>query len=134
MVYKMTNDILFYILVVGVFGSAFNLFIAAGITSLYWFERNLSDKCNNYLSLIIILVMYIPEIFVANYMLNSDKERADLRNRTTYMIEMPNNVLCEGTYWSGKNQPIKVKCVDGSFHVVNGIEVKYKMIDHKRVY
>ena len=113
-------------------GGLFNLFLAATVESSFLYDR-LSYKTQKYLSTVIFFLLFIPEGIGIYYIKKYSDEENDLRNRTTYMIEMPNEVFCEGIYWSGKHQPISVKCVDGSFHVVNGIEVKYKLIDHKKV-
>lgn len=127
------KDIICYALILFFIGGLFNLFVAAEVETSYWYEHRLSYKTQKYLSIVIFILLFIPEGIGLYYMKKYSDEESDLRNRTTYMIEMPNNISCEGTWWSGKNQPISVKCVDGSFHVVNGIEVKYKLIDHKKV-
>ena len=126
------KDLICYSLILVFICGLFNLFVAAEVETSYWYDR-LSYKTQKYLSIIILFLLFIPEGIVLYYIKKDSDEESNLRNRTTYMIEMPNNISCEGTWWSGKNQPISVKCVDGSFHVVNGIEVKYKMIDHKRI-
>lgn len=125
------KDIVCLAIILVLFGGLFNLFVAAGVESSYWYDR-LPDKVQQYLATIIFFLLFIPEGIGLYYMKKYSDEESDLRKRTTYMIEMPNNISCEGTYWSGKNQPISVKCVDGRTFVVNGIEVKYKLIDHKR--
>lgn len=125
------KDIICYALILFIIGGLLNAFVAAGVESSIWYDR-LSYNAQKYLSTVILLLLFIPEGFGLYYMKKYSDEESDLRKRTTYMIEMPNNISCEGTFWSGKNQPISVKCVDGSLHIVNGIEVKYKMIDHNR--
>ena len=125
------KDIIFFVLILFSIGGLFNIFVAAGVESSFWYDR-LSYKTQKYLSTVILLLLFIPEGFGLYYMKKYSDEERDLRNRTTYMIEMPNNILCEGTYWSGKNSPIHVNCVDGRNFIVNEIEVKYKLIDHKR--
>lgn len=114
-------------------GGFFNLIVAAEVESTSWYNR-LSDKVQHWLSVIVFFALYIPEGYGLYYMQKYSDEERDLRNRTTYMIEMPNGNSCEGTFYSGKNSPISVYCVDGRKFVVNGIEVKYKMIDHERYY
>ena len=119
-------------LLVALFGTIVNLFIASEVESSSFLNDILSEKWTTIIATIVFVGLYIPET-ICGYKIDEYCEKiTDMNNRTTYMIEMPNNISCEGTYWSGKNQPISVKCVDGSFHVVNGIEVKYKLIDHKR--
>lgn len=125
------KDIICYILILLIIGGVFNIFVAAGVESLFWYDR-LSYNTQKYLSTVILCLLFIPEGFGLYYMKKYSDEESELRNRTTYMIEMPNNISCEGTYWCGKNSPIHVNCVDGRKFIVNGIEVKYKMIDHKR--
>lgn len=114
-------------------GGGFNLIIAAEVESTSWYSR-LSDKVQHYLSLIVFFALYIPEAYGLYYVHKYSEEERDLRDRTTYMIEMPDGNSCEGKFYSGKNSPVSVYCVDGRKFVVNGIEVKYKMIDHKRSY
>ena len=114
-------------------GGLFNLFVAAEIETSYWYNYRLKYKTQQYLSIVIFFLLFIPEGIGLYYIKKYSDAESDLRNRTTYMIEMPNNISCEGTWRSGKNQPIYVNCVDGSSHIVNGIEVKYKLIDHKKV-
>jgi hypothetical protein len=127
------KDIICFALILIFIGGLLNLFVAAEVETSYWYNYRLKYKTQKYLSIVIFFLLFIPEGIGLYYMEKYFDEESDLRNRTTYMIEMPNNISCEGTYWSGKNQPISVKCVDGSFHVVNGIEVKYKLLDHKKV-
>ena len=125
------KDIICDVIILFILGGLLNTFIAASVESSFWYDR-LSYKTQKYLSTVILLLLFIPEGFGLYYMKKYSDEESDLRKRTTYMIVMPNNISCEGTYWSGKNQPISVKCIDGGFHIVNSIEVKYKMIDHIR--
>lgn len=114
-------------------GGFFNLIIAAEVESTFWYNR-LSGKVQHYLSVIVFFALYIPEAYGLYYVHKYSEEERDLRDRTTYMIEMPDGNRCEGKFYSGKNSPVSVYCVDGRKFVVNGIEVKYKMIDHKRSY
>jgi len=126
------KDIICLALLLIVIGGIFNLIIAAEVEYTSWYNR-LPYKVQHYLSTIILFALFIPEGFGLYYMKKYSDEESDLRKRTTYMIEMPNGNSCEGNFYSGKNSPISVYCVDGRKFVVNGIEVKYKMIDHKRV-
>lgn len=128
----MKNIICFALILIFI-GGLFNLFVAAEVETSYWYNHKLSYNKQKYLSIVIFILLFIPEGIGLYYMNKYSDKESDLRNRTTYMIEMPNNILCEGTYWSGKNAPIYVNCVDGRNFIVNGIEVKYKMIDHKKV-
>ena len=126
------KDIICLALLLIFIGGLFNLIVAAEVETSYWYDR-LSYKVQHYLSTIIFFALFIPEGFGLYFMKKYSDEESDLRNRTTYMIEMPNGNSCEGKFYSGKNSPISVYCVDGRKFVVNGIEVKYKMIDHKKV-
>lgn len=126
------KDIICLALLLIFIGGIFNLIVAAEVESSYLYDR-LPYKVQHYLSTIIFFALFIPESFGLYYLKKYSDEESDLRNRTTYMIEMPNGNSCEGKFYSGKNSPISVYCVDGRKFVVNGIEVKYKMIDHKKV-
>ncbi|MBO7693331.1 MAG: hypothetical protein J6T10_11935 [Methanobrevibacter sp.] len=128
------KDIICLALILVFIGGLFNLFVAAEVETSYWYEYRLPYNVQQYLAIIIFFLLFIPEGIGLYYMKKYSDKESDLRNRTTYMIEMPNGNSCEGTFYSGKNSPISVYCVDGRKFVVNGIEVKYKMIDHKRVY
>lgn len=128
------KDIISLALMLVFIGGLFNLVVAAEVETTYWYNYRLSYTTQQYLSIVIFFLLFIPEGIGLYYMKKYSDEDRDLRNRTTYMIEMPNGNSCEGTFYSGKNSPISVYCVDGKKFVANEIEVKYKMIDHNRVY
>lgn len=119
-------------LLVALFGTMANLFIASEIEDSYFLNQNLSKKWPTLIATIVFMGLYIPET-ICGYKIDKYFEKiTDMNNRTTYMIGMSNNISCEGKYWSSKNDLIYVNCVDGRKFIVNGIEVKYKLIDHKR--
>ena len=109
------KDILDIILVVGLFGSLFNLFVGAEMESSGFKERNV---------FIVMGLLYVLEIVGCYYMLKWDREDAEERRRTAYVIHIePDGETCEGRYYSGKNSPITVKCLDGRTYIAQSIQI-----------
>lgn len=108
------KEIVDIILVVGLFGSLFNLFVGAELES-YFKERTV---------FIVVGILYVLEIVGCHYIIKSDREAAVERKRTAYVIHIePDGETCEGRYYSGKNSPIKVKCLDGRTYIAHSIRV-----------
>lgn len=109
------KEVLDIILVVGLFGSLFNLFVGAEMESSGFKERNV---------FIVMGLLYVLEIVGCYYMLKWDRESAEERRRTAYVIHIePDGETCEGRYYSGKNSPITVKCLDGRTYIAQSIQV-----------
>jgi hypothetical protein len=109
------KEVLDIILVVGLFGSLFNLFVGAEMESSGFKERNV---------FIVMGLLYVLEIVGCYYMLKWDRESAEDRRRTAYVIHIePNGETCEGRYYSGKNSPITVKCLDGRTYIAQSIQI-----------
>lgn len=57
-------------------------------------------------------------------MLKFQHEDYEEQRRTAYVIQMePDGETCEGRYYSGKNSPITVKCLDGRTYIAQSIQV-----------
>lgn len=109
------KEVIEIILVVGMFGSLFNLFVGAEMESNGIKERYV---------FIVIGILYVLEIAGFHYMIQCDRESADERRRTAYVIHIePDGETCEGRYYSGKNNPITVKCLDGRTYIAHSIQV-----------
>lgn len=109
------KEVLDIILVVGLFGSLFNLFVGAEMESSGFKERNV---------FIVMGLLYVLEIVGCYYMLKWDRESAEDRRRTAYVIHIePDGETCEGRYYSGKNSPITVKCLDGRTYIAQSIQI-----------
>jgi hypothetical protein len=109
------KEVLDIILVVGLFGSLFNLFVGAEMESSGFKERNV---------FIVMGLLYVLEIVGCYYMLKWDRESAEERRRTAYVIHIePDGETCEGRYYSGKNSPITVKCLDGRTYIAQSIQI-----------
>lgn len=109
------KEVLDIILIVGLFGSLFNLFVGAEMESSGFKERNV---------FIVMGLLYVLEIVGCYYMLKWDRESAEERRRTAYVIHIePDGETCEGRYYSGKNSPITVKCLDGRTYIAQSIQI-----------
>ena len=109
------KEVLDIILVVGLFGSLFNLFVGAEMESSGFKERNV---------FIVMGLLYVLEIVGCYHMLKWDRESAEDRRRTAYVIHIePDGETCEGRYYSGKNSPITVKCLDGRTYIAQSIQI-----------
>lgn len=121
------KDILEIILVVIVFGSLFNIFIGAEIESEF-------PRLKERWVFVIIGILYVLEAFGMYKIMMYDKELNDERNRTAYVIQIPSGETCEGRFFSGKNSPITVQCIDGRKFIAQDIQVKQKVIKDKPVW
>ena len=109
------KEVLDIFLIVGLFGSLFNIFVGAEMESSGIKERYVFA---------VIGILYVLEIVGCHYMFKWDRESADERRRTAYVIHIePDGETCEGRYYSGKNSPITVKCLDGRTYIAHSIQV-----------
>lgn len=121
------KEVLDIILIVGLFGSLFNIFVGAEIESEF-------PRLKERWVFVIIGILYVLESFVTYKIMMYDKELNDERNRTAYVIQIPSGETCEGRFFSGKNCPITVQCLDGRKFVAQDIQVKQKVIKDKPVW
>lgn len=112
---ELWREILLIVIGAGFFGTMFNLFVGA--------EMETSGIKEKYV-FIVIGLLYVLEIVGCHYIFKWDKEDAEERRRTAYVIHIePDGETCEGRYYSGKNSPITVKCLDGRTYVAQSIRV-----------
>ena len=109
------KEVLDIILIVGLFGSLFNIFVGAEMESSGIKERYV---------FIVMGILYVLEIAGCHYMFKCSRESAEERQRTAYVIHIePDGETCEGRYYSGKNSPITVKCLDGRTYIAQSIRI-----------
>ena len=121
------KDIFDIILVVIVFGSLFNIFVGAEIESEF-------PRLKERWVFVIIGILYVLETFGMYKIIMYDKENNEERSRTAYVIQIPSGETCEGRFFSGKNSPITVQCLDGRKFIAQDIQVKQKVIKDKPVW
>ena len=112
---ELWKEIFWIVITVGFLGSMFNLFIGA--------EMESSGIKEKYV-FIVMGLLYVLEGIGSHYIFKSDREYAEERRKTAYVIHIePDGETCEGRYYSGKNSPITVKCLDGRTYVAQSIRV-----------
>ena len=112
---ELWKEILGILMIVGFFGTLFNLFIGAGMENSGIKEKYV---------FIVIGLLYVLEIIGCHYMLTFQHEDYEEQRRTAYVIQIePDGETCEGRFYSGKNSPITVKCLDGRTYVAQYIKV-----------
>ena len=112
---ELWKEILIILMLVGFIGTLFNFFVGA--------EMETSGIKEKYV-FIVMGLLYVLEIIGCHYMFKWDRESAEERRRTAYVIHIePDGETCEGRYYSGKNSPITVKCLDGRTYVAQSIRV-----------
>lgn len=121
------KEVLDIILIVGLFGSLFNIFVGAEIESEF-------PRLKERWVFVIIGILYVLEAFGMYKIMMYDKELNDERNRTAYVIQIPSGETCEGRFFSGKNSPITVQCIDGRKFIAQDIQIKKKVIKDKPVW
>ena len=115
------KEVLDIILIVCLFGSLFNIFVGAEIESEF-------PRLKERWVFVIIGILYVLEAFGTYKIMMYDKELNDERNRTAYVIHIePDGETCEGRFYSGKNCPITVKCLDGRTYIAQSIQVIKKI-------
>ena len=112
---ELWKEIVGILLVVGIFGTLFNLFVGADLENRGIKERYV---------FIVMGLLYVLEIVGCHYMFKSQHEYAEEIRRTAYVIHIePDGETCEGRFYSGKNKPITVKCLDGRTYIAQSIRV-----------
>ena len=112
---ELWKEILIILMLVGFIGTLFNFFVGAEMES-----RSIKKKY----VFIVMGLLYVLEIIGCHYMFKWGRESAEERRRTAYVIHIePDGETCEGRYYSGKNSPITVKCLDGRTYVAQSIRV-----------
>lgn len=97
-------------------GSLFNLFVCAEVESTERFKQRTVD--------ILFLLLLVAELVAGHFMFRYQLVENEIRRHTAYAITIPGGTTCNGYYYSGKNKPITVICLDGRKFVAQSIQVK----------
>lgn len=96
-------------------GSLFNLFICA--------EVETSERFKQRTVYILFALLLVAELVAGHFMFRYQLAENETRRHTAYAITIPDGTSCKGHYYSGKNQPITVICLDGRRFVAQSIRV-----------
>lgn len=105
-----------YLVCIAFLGTLFNLFVCAEVeTSARFKQRTVY---------ILFALLLVAELVAGHYMLQDQIAENENRRHTAYTIAIPDGITCNGHYYSGKNDPITVICLDGRKFVAQSIQVK----------
>lgn len=96
-------------------GSLFNLFVCTGVESTERFKQRTVY--------ILFLLLLVAELVAGHFMFRHQLAENETRRHTAYAITLPDGISCNGHYYSGKNQPITVICLDGRKFIAQSIQV-----------
>lgn len=96
-------------------GSLFNLFICA--------EVETSERFKQRTVYALFALLLVAELVAGHFMFRHQLAENESRRHTAYAITIPDGTSCHGHYYSGKNQPITVICLDGRKFVAQSIQV-----------
>ena len=96
-------------------GSLFNLFVCA--------EVETSERFKQRTVYILFVLLLVAELVAGHYMFRYQLAENETRRHTAYTITIPDGITCNGHYYSGKNKPITVVCLDGRKFVAQSIQV-----------
>ena len=97
-------------------GSMFNLFVCTGVES--------SERFKQRTVYILFALMLVAELVAGHFVYQDQLAENKTRRHTAYAITTPDGTSCNGHYYSGKNDPITVICLDGRKFVAQSIQVK----------
>ena len=96
-------------------GSLFNLFVCTGVESTERFKQRTVYA--------LFALLLVAELVAGHFMFRYQLAENETRRHTAYAITIPDGTSCNGHYYSGKNQPITVICLDGRRFVAQSIQV-----------
>ena len=96
-------------------GSLFNLFVCAGVESTERFKQRTVY--------ILFLLLLVAELVAGHFMFRYQLAENEIRRHTAYSITIPDGTSCNGHYYSGKNTPITIICLDGRKFIAQSIRV-----------
>ena len=105
-----------YLACVAFLGSLFNLFICA--------EVETSERFKQRTVYLLFALMLVAELVAGHYTYRHQLAESETRRHTAYAITTPDGTSCNGHYYSGKNDPITVICLDGRKFIAQSIQVK----------
>ena len=104
-----------FLVCVAFLGSLFNLFVCA--------EVETSERFKQRTVYILFVLLLVAELVAGHYMFRYQLAENETRRHTAYTITIPDGITCNGHYYSGKNEPITVVCLDGRKFVAQSIQV-----------
>lgn len=104
-----------FLVCVAFLGSLFNLFICA--------EVETSERFKQRTVYALFALLLVAELVAGHFMFRYQLAENETRRHTAYAITIPDGTSCNGHYYSGKNQPITVICLDGRRFVAQSIQV-----------
>lgn len=104
-----------YLVCIAFLGSLFNLFVCA--------EVETSERFKQRTVYILFALLLVAELVAGHYMFQYQIAENETRRHTAYTITIPDGITCNGHYYSGKNDPITVICLDGRKFVAQSIQV-----------
>ena len=96
-------------------GFLFNLFVCAELES---YERFKPRTINT-----MFFLLLVAELVAGHSMFQYQLAKNETQRHTAYSITIPVGKVCKGRYYSGKNKPITVICLDGRKFVAQSIQV-----------
>lgn len=104
-----------YLVCIAFLGTLFNLFVCAEVeTSARFKQRTVY---------ILFALLLVAELVAGHFMFRYQLAENETRRHTAYTIAIPDGITCNGHYYSGKNDPITVICLDGRKFVTQSIRV-----------
>lgn len=115
-----------YLVCTAFLGALFNLFVCA--------EVETSERFKQRTVYILFFLLLVAELVAGHFMYQYQLAENETRRHTAYSIAIPDGITCNGHYYSGKNEPITVICLDGRKFVAQSIQVTgtvyYDSISH----
>jgi hypothetical protein len=68
-------------------------------------------------------MLLVAELVAGHFMFRQQLAENETRRHTAYSIAIPDGTSCTGHYYSGKNEPITIICLDGRKFVAQSIQV-----------
>lgn len=104
-----------YLACIAFLGSLFNLFVCAEVDSSGRFKSRTVNA--------LFFLLLVAELVAGHFMYQDHLADSEIRRHTAYSIATPDGITCNGHYYSGKNDPITVICLDGRKFVAHSIQV-----------
>ena len=97
---------------IALLGSLFNLFVC-----------NEVERFTQRTAYILFALLLVAELVAGHFMFQYQLAENETRRHTAYAITLPDGTACSGHYYSGKNSPITIICLDGRKFIAQSIQV-----------
>lgn len=104
-----------FLVCVAFLDSLFSLFVCA--------EVETSERFKQWTVYILLVLLLVAELVAGHFMFRYQLAENETLRHTAYSITIPDGTSCNGHYYSGKNKPITVVCLDGRKFVAQSIQV-----------